>query len=405
MRHLAVVVLSVALLGACGLEQDEEAVIAETSEALDISGPIFARPRITSISPISAAPGATVTLTGGGFETLFRGPAAFGSTTSTAARANLTYISPTQMTAVVPAGAQTGPIYIMSSLTVIGGQPWAQLTSPQTFTPVPAAPSNLTRTVVSSTRVNLSWTDNSSTETAFDIWILDAAGWRSLKTVGANVTSDAITGLQPATSYSFRVRALNGTVASGNSNTVSATTTAAIGTVRVTNNAQIAASQVNFNGAPRAPTTASGNQATYDVTVGNYFVEAVLVLFSGDWVCSLGGNTTVVANQTSNLTVNPLTAGQVLTHCSGAIDYVQGSYVDQFGFHTVEVRVHASGTFNWWLDGALQAAQTITRTSFSEPWLTFDLSGGDTISMSWPFGSMQVDVNGHAVQMIRDSGG
>jgi hypothetical protein len=399
-------VLIVSLLAGCGLEEDEPAVAEAAAELEIIGGPIFARPAITSISPTSAAPGATVTISGGGFDTLFRGPAAFGSTTSSAARATLTYVSPTRMTVVVPAGAQQGPIYVLSAFGLVGQPLPVQLTSPQVFTPLvaPAAPSNLGATVASSSRVNLSWRDNSWNETGFNIWIQDAAGWRSLKSVGANLTSDAITGLSPSTSYSFRVRAQNATGSSGYTNTVTVTTGAAVGTVVLTNNAQVGISQVTFNGVPRAGVV-NGNQATFsNVAAGAYYVEAVLSLASGDWVCSLGNNVTVVEGQTRNINVAALTAAQVLTHCSGAIDYDQGGYTDLSGYHTVRARINANGTFNWWLDNVAQQQLTIFNTSFNEPWLSFELTGGDVVSMGWPFGSMQLWVNGYPVQLTRASG-
>src|SRR5215470_18249528 len=146
MRHIAIVVCVVAaMLAGCGAEDQEDAVIEDSAEALQIGGPIFTRPSLSSFSPPSAAPGATVTLYGGGFDTLLRGFVAFGSTTDVAAQAALTYVSPTQMTTVVPAGARPGPIYIMSSITLNGQPPTVQLQSAQSFTPIvaPAAPSGL----------------------------------------------------------------------------------------------------------------------------------------------------------------------------------------------------------------------------------------------------------------------
>jgi hypothetical protein len=172
----------------------------------------------------------------------------------------------------------------------------------------------------------------------------------------------------------------------------------------LTNNAQIGVTQVTFNGVARSATSVSGNQATFSLAPGAYSVIATLTLATGDWVCSLGGNTTVIENQTSSLSLAPLTAGQVLTHCSGSIDYNQGSYVDASGFHTVKMRFRANNTFDWWLDNVLQAGGTVTSTTFSEPWLNFTLSSGDAISMGWPFGSIQIFVNGLAVQMTRASG-
>ena len=78
---------------------------------------------------------------------------------------------------------------------------------------LPAAPSGLTATAVSSSQINLSWTDNSNNETGFKI---DQATSSRLHpglttvTVGANVTTYNATGLSSGTTYYYRVRATNG---------------------------------------------------------------------------------------------------------------------------------------------------------------------------------------------------
>ncbi|HEY4596789.1 MAG TPA: BACON domain-containing carbohydrate-binding protein, partial [Thermoanaerobaculia bacterium] len=91
----------------------------------------------------------------------------------------------------------------------------------------PAAPSNLTASVLSSTQVQLSWTDNSANETGFTIERLDGggnSGYVVVATVGANVTAYTNAGLTGGTSYSFRVRATNAAGASAYSNVASVTT-------------------------------------------------------------------------------------------------------------------------------------------------------------------------------------
>jgi hypothetical protein len=82
-------------------------------------------------------------------------------------------------------------------------------------TTTPNAPSNLRASAANSTRINLTWTDNSNNETGFLIQRRIGNGsWSNLATVGANVTSFANTGLVAGTTYGYRVRA-NGS--SGNS--------------------------------------------------------------------------------------------------------------------------------------------------------------------------------------------
>jgi hypothetical protein len=90
---------------------------------------------------------------------------------------------------------------------------------------LPAAPSNLTATAVSSSRIDLSWTDNSNNETRFEIErSTDNASFTKIAEVGANVTSYSNTGLSRNTTYYYRVRACNGDGCSGYSNTASART-------------------------------------------------------------------------------------------------------------------------------------------------------------------------------------
>lgn len=97
---------------------------------------------------------------------------------------------------------------------------------------VPAAPSNLSATVASSSQINLAWTDNATTETGFTV---DRATNSSFSTglvstnAGANVTSLQATGLTASTTYYFRVRATNAAGSSANSSTASATTSSSGG--------------------------------------------------------------------------------------------------------------------------------------------------------------------------------
>ena len=82
----------------------------------------------------------------------------------------------------------------------------------QPIASAPAVPSSLAATVTTPGTAVLSWTDNSSTETAFDIEISDpysSAGWEPLTTVAANTTSysDNTLGLEGYRDY--RVRAVN----------------------------------------------------------------------------------------------------------------------------------------------------------------------------------------------------
>ena len=86
----------------------------------------------------------------------------------------------------------------------------------------PAAPSLLTAHAVSSSQIDLAWTDGSSNESGF---ALEQAGADSAFVVIAdlppNVTTFSVTGLTPPVTYQFRVRAHNPDGVSPYSNAVS----------------------------------------------------------------------------------------------------------------------------------------------------------------------------------------
>ncbi len=75
----------------------------------------------------------------------------------------------------------------------------------------PAVPSDLASAVFSATRIDLSWTDNSSNEDGFSIERKTGAvgTWGEIATVGANTTSYNSTGLSGSTNYFYRIRAYN----------------------------------------------------------------------------------------------------------------------------------------------------------------------------------------------------
>jgi hypothetical protein len=90
----------------------------------------------------------------------------------------------------------------------------------------PAAPSGLTATAVSSSQINLAWTDNANNETGFKIERKTGAGgtYSQIATTGANATTYNNTGLAASTTYFYRVRANNASGDSAYSNEASATT-------------------------------------------------------------------------------------------------------------------------------------------------------------------------------------
>ena len=91
---------------------------------------------------------------------------------------------------------------------------------------VPKAPSALAAQAVSSSAINLAWQDNSSDETSFRVEQLVGSAFKEVQVLAAGATAAQITGLAPATSYTFRVRAANAAGTSAYSNTAITTTQA-----------------------------------------------------------------------------------------------------------------------------------------------------------------------------------
>jgi len=92
------------------------------------------------------------------------------------------------------------------------------------FAPV-AAPSNLIATGISTSQINLSWTDNSNNELGFKIErSTDNINFTQIAQVGAGVVTYQSTGLDEGVQYYYRVRAFQGAVNSQYSNTASAAT-------------------------------------------------------------------------------------------------------------------------------------------------------------------------------------
>ena len=90
---------------------------------------------------------------------------------------------------------------------------------------VPAAPTNLTTSVISPAQINLSWTDNAGGGAGFKIErSTDGTNFTQIATTAAGATTYQDSGLAPGTYYEYRVLATNTAGDSTASNTASATT-------------------------------------------------------------------------------------------------------------------------------------------------------------------------------------
>jgi hypothetical protein len=108
------------------------------------------------------------------------------------------------------------------------GSGYTNTASATTTLGAPAAPSNLTAAAVSNSQINLSWIDNSSSESGFLVERCVGASctnFAEIAETGANATGYSNTGLTANTTYRYRVRAFNDSGDSGYTNETQATTT------------------------------------------------------------------------------------------------------------------------------------------------------------------------------------
>ncbi len=122
--------------------------------------------------------------------------------------------------------ANTRCFYRVRSVNAVGTSvPTAEASA---LTSAPAAPTTLTAIAASSTQVNLTWVDASTSETGFQIErsLTSGSGFSLVSTAAANATSFSNTGLTANTVYFYRVRAINGSITSGYAPQATASTSA-----------------------------------------------------------------------------------------------------------------------------------------------------------------------------------
>ncbi len=133
-----------------------------------------------------------------------------------------------------------------------------QLASP------PSPPTHLTATAFSSSRIDLAWQDNSSNETGFRVQrrVDGSDDWIEIGTTAANITTFSDEGLEPLTTYHYRVLAFGATAASEFSNEATTITL------------QLPPNITGF-------TPASGPVGTRVTVTGTHFLGVTAVLFYG----------------------------------------------------------------------------------------------------------------------------
>ncbi|OLD45965.1 MAG: hypothetical protein AUI48_10590 [Chloroflexi bacterium 13_1_40CM_2_68_14] len=117
--------------------------------------------------------------------------------------------------------------YRVRATNASGDSPYSNTASATTQSPPPppTAPTNLAATAASSSQINLSWTNTSSTQTGVKIErSTDNVSFTQIAVAGATAVSYPDSGLSASTTYYYQVRATNPSGDSPYSNTASATT-------------------------------------------------------------------------------------------------------------------------------------------------------------------------------------
>jgi hypothetical protein len=170
----------------------------------------------------------------------------------------------------------------------------------------PAAPSSLTATAVSTSQINLSWSDNSSLETNHQVERSTNGGtsWSALVTLGANVESYSNTGLTTGTTYHYRVRATNANGNSGFSNIANATTHSV--PVQPTYQAESATISAGIVESNHAGFNGTGF-VNYDNVVGSYVEWKINVASAGSYNLAIRNSNGGTVDRPMNIIVNGTT--------------------------------------------------------------------------------------------------
>ena len=100
--------------------------------------------------------------------------------------------------------------YEVSAYNSGGESAFAGPVKAETLDTPPAAPSSLLATAVSSSQINLAWTDNSNNEKGFKVFrSTDGVRFNQIDTLSANVTTYSNTSRTPNTLYYYKVSAYN----------------------------------------------------------------------------------------------------------------------------------------------------------------------------------------------------
>jgi mono/diheme cytochrome c family protein len=250
--------------------------------------------------------------------------------------------------------AATTYYYQITLNNLSGSSPLSSVFSGTTMAYPPLSPSSLGATAISSSQIDLTWTDSSSDETGFILErsLISGGTYSFIAILSTNMTSYSDTSLSALTTYYYRVSATNSGGSSSASNSANATTTAVVTNPPVAPAAltasAISSSQINLNWTDNATTedgfkierstssvgtfnvieTLTANSTNYSDTTG---LSASTTYYYKVYAYNAIGNSssTTVANATTQATAtNPPTAPSNLAANATSASQINISWTD-----------------------------------------------------------------------------
>ena len=250
----------------------------------------------------------------------------------------------------------------------------------------PAAPSNLTASGTTTTSTNLHWTDNSSNESGFGIYMsVNGGSYIHLGDVAANQTSEPITEMTPGTLYSFKVDAFNAVGRSAMSNVASTTTLSQTG-IRFINNTSHPIINLQIDGVqqfyyPNGIIVGG----TYDVatSAGTHSIYATNGFWQNDGsrfeYYTFSGSVNVTSGSMYEVTFNDPTIIELLTRWSSYGYWSGEAYTyNPVTPHTAVFCFYDNGKFRFYWDGSQQYTGTYGLVSRGSDIVFFQVNNGST---------------------------
>jgi fibronectin type 3 domain-containing protein len=181
-----------------------------------------------------------------------------------------------------------------------------------------AAPSGLGATTLSASQIKLAWTDNSTNETAFEIWRKPAGGsYAFISYMPVNATSFTDAGVSPGVTYNYTIRAINATMVSAFTPEITVTAGALNAIAMPTGLAAtvISSTQIQLNW-----TDNSSNETAFEIwrkpAGGSYAFLSYMPANSSSFLdtsVGAGGTYTYVIRATNATLVSPFTPEVTVT--------------------------------------------------------------------------------------------